>query len=514
MHQVFRQMRTESTKKSITTALAVSLLFAFLINACTIVPGLSLPTPTPSPTATVTPTSTPTPLPEGYVEYVSQSGDTLEVIARHFGVGVGQIIDISDRRSSLMIDPGTHFLVKDTLGETTRPDILFPDSAIVYSPVAVQFDPVVFTEKQTGFIKTYTETMTRGATSAAQIIFELGRDYSINPQILLAFMEYESGWLSNPKPTGDQLSYPMGWKKSDRTSVYFQTGWVIKQLTRGYYLWRIGTLTELAFPDGSTLRLSPRLNAGTVAVMYALAQIHNRAEWEQALYGEHNIVSVHTQYFGDAFEYGKGVAPLFPAGLQQPELNLPFPVNEVWNLTGGPHTAWGSGWDNDGSLAALDFAPPLSSPGCGNSTHYATAMAAGRVVRAGGGVVVLDLDMDGYEQTGWVLVYMHIANSDRVQVNDILAEDDLIGHPSCEGGSSSGIHVHVARKYNGEWVEADGGLPFVMSGNRAHNGEDYYEGTLENGATTVVANTAGNYWTRIIRPESREEFFYTPTPRK
>jgi len=54
----------------------------------------------------------------------------------------------------------------------------------------------------------------------------------------------------------------------------------------------------------------------------------------------------------------------------------------------------------------------------------------------------------------------------------------------------------------------------VLSGYQAHNGEDYYEGTLENGATTVTANIAGNYWTRIIRPESREEFFYTPTPRK
>ncbi len=505
-------MKTESTNTLLRTTAIVIFLCVLGLSACSAFNATPIATPTP--TATPVPTGTPTPLPLGYVEYVSQSGDTLEVIAKHFGVAAGDIIDLSDRKTGLLIDPGTRFMIKDVLGETTKPDILFPDSAIVYSSTAAFFDPVAFTEKQTGFIKTYTETMTRGATSAAQIIFELGRDYSINPQILLTFMEYESGWLSNPKPTGDQFSYPMGWKKADRTSVYFQTGWAIKQLTRGYYLWRIGTLTDLTFPDDSTLRLSPQLNAGTVAVMYALAQIHNRAEWEQALYGEHSLVSIYAQYFGDAFKNGKGVDPLFPAGLEQPRLNLPFPENEVWNLTGGPHTAWGSGWDNDGSLAALDFAPPLSSPGCGNSTHYATAMAVGRVVRAGNGVVVIDLDMDGYEETGWVLVYMHIANSDRVQVDDILAVDDRVGHPSCEGGSSSGIHVHVARKYNGEWVEADGGLPFVMSGYRAHNGEDYYEGTLENGKITVVANTAGNYWTRIIRPESRPEFFYTPTPRK
>ncbi len=460
------------------------------------------------------PTGTPTPLPDGYVDYLSQSGDTLKTIAAHFGVKVGDVIDDSGRRSSLLIDPGTRFLVKDVLGETTKPDLLFPDSAVVYSPTAALFDPLTFTENQTGFISTYTEIMTRGATSAAQIVYELGLEYSINPQILLSLMEYEGGWLSNTRLEKEQVFYPMGWKQSDRSGVYFQTGWAVKLFMKGYYGWRDGTLTELTFADGSTLRLSPYLNAGTVAVMYALAETHDRAGWEKALYGERTIVDIYAEYFGDPFELGSGVDPLFPSGIEQPDLNLPFPVNEVWNLTGGPHAAWGSGWEDDGALAALDFAPPLSSPGCGNSTHYTTAMAAGRVVRAGNGVVVIDLDMDGYEQTGWVLVYMHVANSDRVQVDDVLAADDAVGHPSCEGGSSSGIHVHVARKYNGEWVLANGGLPFVLSGYQAHNGEDYYEGTLENGATTVTANIAGNYWTRIIRPESREEFFYTPTPRK
>jgi len=507
-------MKTKSIKSIHTTAGTLALMGVLMLAACAPLAPAPTSTPTPPPTATAASTSTPTPLPDGYVEYISQSGDTLETIAAHFGVKVGGIIDDSGRRASLLIDPGTRFLVKDVLGQTTRPDILFPDSAVVYSPAAALFDPAAFTESQTGFIKTYTETMTRGATSAAQIIYELGLEYSISPYILLALMEYESGWLSTAKPEGEQFLYPMGWQQSDRSGVYFQTGWAVKLFMKGYYGWRDGTLAELTFADGSSLRLSPYLNAGTVAVMYALAETHDRASWENALYGERNLADIYTQYFGDPFALGSGVDPLFPAGVEQPELNLPFPVNEVWNLTGGPHAAWGSGWEDDGALAALDFAPPLSSPGCGNSTHYTTAMAAGRVVRAGNGVVVLDLDMDGYEQTGWALVYMHVANSDRVQLDDVLAVDEAVGHPSCEGGSSSGIHVHVARKFNGEWVLADGGLPFVLSGYRAHNGEDYYEGTLENGVTTVTANIAGNYWTRIIRPESRAEFFYTPTPRK
>ena len=162
----------------------------------------------------------------------------------------------------------------------------------------------------------------------------------------------------------------------------------------------------------------------------------------------------------------------------------------------------------------------MGSPGCGNSSHWATAAAAGRVVRVGNGVVVLDLDRDGYEQTGWVLVYMHIANTDRVGLNAYLETDDNIGHPSCEGGNSSGIHMHIARKYNGEWVLADGGLPFVMSGYQAGNGDEpcdyaywgFCSGTLANDEKTVTANAYGHL-TAIYRPDSRPEFFYTPTPK-
>ena len=113
--------------------------------------------------------------------------------------------------------------------------------------------------------------------------------------------------------------------------------------------------------------------------------------------------------------WGRTVDPIFTTDVQQPEMHLPFPPNEVWNLTGGPHAAWGSTWSGIGVKAALDFAPPLAVAGCGNSEKYTTAAAAGLVVRAGGGAVVIDLDMDGYEQTGWVLVYMHVANSDRGQ---------------------------------------------------------------------------------------------------
>ena len=210
-----------------------------------------------------------------------------------------------------------------------------------------------------------------------------------------------------------------------------------------------------------------------------------------------------------------GIDPLFGAGVEQPLLNLPIPINQKWALTNGPHPAWGL----YGPPAALDFAAAGDS-GCNVSKRFALAAAAGRVVRAGNGAVALDLDGDGYEQTGWVLVYMHIANSGRVQLGKILQTDDPVGHPSCEGGSATGAHVHIARKYNGEWVLADGGLPFVLSGYRARlvgddcTGDRVCKGTLDNGERIITADAYGNAGTLTIRPESLPKYFFTPTPKK
>ena len=94
------------------------------------------------PTAVVTPTSTPTEvsIPDGYVEYLTQSGDTLAAIAAHFGVEIAEIESEDTLDPTLLINAGKRLLVRDVLEETTPSDILFQDAAIVFSPAAVGFD--------------------------------------------------------------------------------------------------------------------------------------------------------------------------------------------------------------------------------------------------------------------------------------------------------------------------------------------------------------------------------------
>jgi murein DD-endopeptidase MepM/ murein hydrolase activator NlpD len=108
-------------------------------------------------------------------------------------------------------------------------------------------------------------------------------------------------------------------------------------------------------------------------------------------------------------------------------------------------------------------------------------------VRVENGAVVQDLDGDGYEQTGWTILYMHIETRDRVQEGAYLQAGERIGHPSCEGGFSSGTHLHLARRYNGEWIPADTTIPFVMDGWVSTGTGIEYDGYMQRGERSVEA---------------------------
>jgi hypothetical protein len=199
--------------------------------------------------------------------------------------------------------------------------------------------------------------------------------------------------------------------------------------------------------------------------------------------------------FGDPWQSAAAVEPLYLQSLAQPPLELPFASGESWSLTGGPHVAWNTGTPP----GALDFSPIIHLPPCAPSPAWVTASAPGLVVRVGNGVVAVDLDGDGLEQTGWVLIYMHVAEQDRIVLGTWVDTNAPLGHPSCEGGTATGTNLHIARKYNGEWIAADGPLPLVLSGWTAHYGERAYAGTLEKDGRVVSAKSDGSSGSTITR---------------
>jgi murein DD-endopeptidase MepM/ murein hydrolase activator NlpD len=462
-----------------------------------------LPDPYESATPDMLLLPTPTATPEIYVVntapilYYAQAADTLRVVAVRFGVKQEEITSTEPIPEQGFINPGQLLIIPRRLANTTSSQHLLPDSEVVFSPSAVNFDVQAFAGQSGGYLASFQEWhKSTGNQSGAQIVQRVAIENSINPRLLLALLEYHSGWVYGGASAS--ADYPLGKILPSAKGLYNQLVWTVNQLSIGYYAYREGRLTDLRFSDGATARLAPDLNAGTAALQYYFAQLYDSARWLEALDAASGFPALHTSMFGDPWERARTVEPLYPAGITQPPLTLPFGRNWTWSYTGGPHGAW----EHDGAYAALDFAPGASESGCVETSAWATAAASGLVVRTGPGLVVLDLDGDGHEQTGWVLIYLHLAEKGRVPLGAWVATGDPLGHPSCEGGFATGTHLHIARKFNGEWVPADGPLPFNLGGWVAQAGPLAYKGKLTRGDVTLEACTCSNYLTFITRTDS------------
>jgi murein DD-endopeptidase MepM/ murein hydrolase activator NlpD len=245
-------------------------------------------------------------------------------------------------------------------------------------------------------------------------------------------------------------------------------------------MWRVNGIRSWVLKDGTSVPIDPTINAGTAAVQHMYAQLLGIQDWTQVV-TEGGLLSSFDQLFGYPFFYS--IEPVLPPDLQQPAMQLPFEPGRTWAFTGGPH----GGWDNGSAWAALDFAPPSDVLGCVTSQEWVTAIADGVILRTGDGQVIQDMDGDGYEQTGWVILYMHIDSQERIQPGTKVKAGDRIGHPSCEGGVSSGTHVHLARKYNGEWIPADQTIPFVLDGWVSSGAGKEYDGFLSRKGKQIEA---------------------------
>lgn len=447
----------------------------------------------PASTLEIDPSISPTAAPP--ILYYTQAGDTVPLISVRFGVNPDEINSPEALPPTALLKPNLLLIIPNRLTGTGPDGMLFPDSEVVFSPSAKDFDVEAFIEQTNGYLSTYSEWLSGGKTSGADIIKRIAIDNSINPMFLLAILEYQSGWVYGQPSTMAQTEYPIGYIEYSARGLYQQLAWAVEQLSLGYYGWRAGTLTELVFGNYESLRIAPTLNAGTVAVQYLFSKLYYSNLWAGNLYSPDGFPALHERMFGNYWVRSQTVEPLYPPDITQPNLELPFHPGVLWSLTGGPHSVW----DTGGALGALDFAPASEKNGCLESLAWVTAAAPGLVVRVDTGVVIVDLDGDGSEQTGWNILYLHIATKGKVAVGTYLNQDDPIGHPSCEGGKATGTHLHIARKYNGEWILADGPMPFVLSGWTAHNGLAAYKGNLTKDDQIITASQVGSYESRIIR---------------
>ncbi|MCB0215058.1 MAG: M23 family metallopeptidase [Caldilineae bacterium] len=336
------------------------------------------------------------------------------------------------------------------------PEQLLQDAELVFGAGAGRFDTAAFLAGRP-------ELLPGPPAATAAAIDGVARRHAIDPRLLLSLLSLD--------PAGEGVDTA---DRAARIAVW---------LADGYYGLKLRGEADLIFADGSRQRGPVEGGAAHFAVARYLARQGTAVEQpaRQARFAER-----YAELFGAA---PRLEAPV-PDGLRQPPLLLPWAEGQRWHYTGGPHGAWGvaSAW------GAVDFAPP-SLVGCRAAPEWTLAAAPGRVTWSDTGLVLVDLDGDGNEGTGWVLAYLHMASEGRVAVGRWLEAGEPLGHPSCEGGVADGAHLHFARRYNGEWLPAAGGpVPMELSGWRFSSLGGEYDGSMqhpEQGERMAVTSRRG-----------------------
>jgi LysM repeat protein len=479
--------------------------------------GTSIASPTADGNLAAFPTFTP--LPDGAAlesfftstpgpqTYIVQPGDYPSLIADQFGISTAELLAANPQLGAdAIIYPGDTLFIPVTstplapmpgsaaiLVSSSDYFKILPDSELIYGPLSALLDVPAFIQEKGGYLAFYTQDVDGETLTGAQILIKVAQNYSVNPRLLLALLEYRSQWVSNPNPAPSTTDNPIGYVDDFHQGLYRQLTWSADMLNQGFYSWKAGKVQSWTLVDGSQVVPQPGINAGTAAIQHVFAKLDSQDTWTidtsaNGLYATYNTL------FGYPFDLA--VEPLLPVGLSQPVLSLPFQSGELWQFTGGPH----AGWDQGSAWAGLDFAPPGEPLGCAPSEAWVTALAPGLILRAANGAVVQDLDMDGLEQTGWTILYMHMETRGRVQVGTTVQTGDRIGHPSCEGGLSDADHLHLARRYNGAWIPAaDPNLPFVLSGYATSGNDVEYDGWLTRNDKVIEAVNGSNPLNQIQR---------------
>lgn len=475
--------------------LTILFVVGIAISSCSFPTGNQSLNATPFPAQAgplaVSASQAPTPLPirPAYkpgqlIDYVAQSGDTLVALAARFNTSIPEIRTANPiiPSDATTMPPGMPMKIPIYFKSLwANPYKIMPDGAFVNGPMQIGFNTSAFVASQPGWLKDYQAYAGSGPKlTGAEIVDYVATNWSVSPRLLLALLEYKTGALSNPQPPSDK--YMLGYQQIYYEGLYLQLVLAANTFNNGYYGWRAGKLIEFDLPDGTIIRPDPWQNAASVGIQYFFSRFQNGSEYARST-GPSGLIQTYNSLFGDP--WANAIDPI-PGSLKQPTFRFPFPDGQTWTYTGGPHAGWGVGEP----FAAIDFAPPSEHHGCfvTDPQNYAVSMADGLVVRSGTDGIAVDLDGDGDERTGWVIFYLHLAADSRVPLGKQLHAGDFIGFPSCQGGETTGTHVHIARKYNGEWILADGPLAFNLEDWVTHSAGVAYKGTLTRGGTTITAS--------------------------
>jgi murein DD-endopeptidase MepM/ murein hydrolase activator NlpD len=304
--------------------------------------------------------------------------------------------------------------------------------------------------------------------TASSFLMEMAHYHSINPAVLISYLEVESGILSNPQKS--LLESVAGYDLKESPGFVAQVSRLAESLNKYYY-------AELS---------KNAMNAGALTVFQILAH-----KSENQLDAKVEIFTETYQSLLEDFDLSEiDKEKQTPTISSQPYMYLPWTYGNTMYYTGGPHN-WNGGSARPWS--SVDFAPGGGS-GC-NWVSYEPINPAryGQVVYIGpsGSPNPYHIKINHQTQPAdepWVTHYYHLRDiPNNIQVGSYVTIRTTIGYPSCQpAGSSTGVHLHFGFEYAGNKVEAHGKL---LTGWTIYEGGTYYNGTMYKNGITKTAST-------------------------
>ncbi|WP_271007821.1 M23 family metallopeptidase [Paucibacter sp. B51] len=326
---------------------------------------------------------------------------------------------------------------------------------------AAPLHPLIYgREEMFGFdVEDYLSSKAPALLPYAEAISHWAGYSSISPRVLLALIEQQTGLLSRPQQSRAALVRPMG-ELSSALGFSEQVRDVADQLARALY-------------PASSEAGSREFKGGDLAPVSALAGLLARSSsamqaraQERTDTVEQDFALVYQGLFGHRFDVDAARMPLSalqPAGTLRRTmgvqslgaassyLQFPFPVGQSWYV-GGAHTNTGSG------------TYPMSSLDMYKSGGWGSNQSANWVVASAGGTFKKHSSCfaEVVHTDGWSTTYYHLQNL-RYNTGAYVAKNVGIGNPAsnqaqalCNGGQSTGPHLHFSLKYNGGWMHLAG----------------------------------------------------------
>lgn len=310
--------------------------------------------------------------------------------------------------------------------------------------------------------------------SFTDALVSLSSLYSLNPRLILALIDLQSGLVSSTSASPEQLAWALGYRGDGggRRGLYSQLRWAARELryaVRDYALRGDGPPPALRFADGSSQELGADTPFSRYVLARALAPTVSPGGLGPRLDG---LVTSYARLFGDPREPPAGwPGPAEPFLTRPMERN--FPVTSFFDhdapflaKNGTVHTYWGraesdlafaydghTGWDFamsplDRVLAAADGVVTFA----GNSDDGCATPARGVVIDHG----------NGYRTLSW-----HLA-SIAVEAGQTVVRGQELGVAG-ESGCVTGPHLHFQVQYLGRdvdpfgWCGAPGADPWAAN---------------------------------------------------